>query len=91
MIAHTLLLHHNLASALFVDDLIRHFEANGWEVVNASAAYQDPIYKRVPKTLPAGESLIWSLAKESGRYADQLRYPAEDSGYEEAQMNRLGL
>ncbi len=90
-IAHTLLLHHNLASALFVDDLIRHFETNGWEVINASAAYQDPIYQRVPKTLPAGEGLIWALAKESGRYADRLRYPAEDSGYEEAQMNRLGL
>ena len=49
-IAHTLLLHHNLASALF-----------------------------------------WALAKESGRYADQLRYPAEDGSYEEAEMNRLGL
>ena len=90
-IANTLLLQHNLASALFVDDLIRHFEANGWEVINASATYQDPIYKRVPKTLPAGESLIWALAKESGRYADRLRYPAEDSSYEEAEMNRLGL
>ncbi len=90
-IAHTLLLHHNLTSALFVDDLIRHFEANGWEVINASTAYKDSIYQRVPKTLPAGESLIWALTKESGRYADQLRYPAEDSGYEEAEMNRLGL
>lgn len=90
-IAHTLLLHHNLASALFVDDLIRHFEANGWEVVNASEAYQDPIYKRVPQTLPAGESLIWALAKETGRYTSRLRYPAEDSSYEEAEMNRLGL
>jgi hypothetical protein len=90
-VAHTLLLHHNLTSALFVDDLIRHFEANGWEVINASGAYQDPIYQRVPKTLPAGESLIWALAKESGRYAERLRYPAEDSRYEEAEMNRLGL
>jgi hypothetical protein len=90
-ITHTLLLHHNLVSALFVDDLIRHFEANGWEVVNASVAYQDPIYQRVPQTLPAGESLIWAMAKETGRYADKLRYPAEDGSYEEAEMNRLGL
>ena len=90
-IAHTLLLHHNLTSALFVDDLIRHFEASGWEVINASEAYRDPIYQHAPQTLPAGESLVWAMARETGRYDDQLRYPAEDSRYEEAEMNRLGL
>lgn len=90
-ISHSLLLHHNLTSALFVDDLISMFKAKGWEVVNASEAYQDKIYQKVPDTLPAGESLIWALARETGKYEHQLRYPPEDAQYEEKKMDRLGL
>ncbi|MBD0255809.1 MAG: polysaccharide deacetylase family protein [Cytophagales bacterium] len=90
-INHTLLLHHNLTSALFVDDLIKMFKEKGWEVIDASEAYKDEIYQKAPQTLPAGESLIWALAKETGKYEHQLRYPAEDSEYEEKKMDQLGL
>lgn len=90
-ISHSLLLHHNLTSALFVDDLIKMFKAKGWEVINAEQAYTDPIYKKAPTTLPAGESLIWALAKERGSYKQVLRYPAEDAQYEEKKMDQLGL
>jgi hypothetical protein len=69
-----LLLHHNLAAALFLDDLIKYFEANGWEVMDADKAYQDEIYSEVPDTVPAGESLIWALAKKSGKFEKVLRY-----------------
>jgi hypothetical protein len=41
--------------------------------------------------LPAGESIIWSLAKEKGTIAKSLRYPAEDGASENARMNKLGL
>ncbi|HNP08264.1 MAG TPA: polysaccharide deacetylase family protein [Cyclobacteriaceae bacterium] len=90
-INHVILLHHNLAAALFLDDLIEHFEANGWEVINADDAYLDPIYNEIPGTIPAGESLIWALAKESGKFEDVLRYPAEDGDYEKPFMDKLGL
>lgn len=90
-IPHTILLHHNLTSALFLDDLIEHFKNNNWEVTNADLAFQDDIYNRIPNNVPAGESLIWALAKESGKYEDQLRYPAEDSRYEKDKMDALGL
>ncbi len=90
-IAHTLLLHHNLTSALFLDDLIAAFKAQGWEVIDAQKAFEDEIYQTQPNTVPAGESLIWSMAKATGDYEDQLRYPAEDSRYEEPKMDRLGL
>ena len=90
-IKHTLLLHHNLVSALFLGDLIKMFKAKGWNTVNAADAYTDAIYKSTPSTVPAGESLIWSLAKENGSYESILRYPAEDSRYEEDKMNALGL
>lgn len=90
-ISHTLLLHHNLTSALFLGDLIEKFKAEGWDVINADKAYQDDIFKKVPDSNFAGESLIWSIAKQSGAYEESLRYPAEDSRYEKEKMNRLGL
>ena len=86
-IKHTLLLHHNLTSALFLDDLIAMFKEKGWKVISADEAFDDPIFKRVPKH--AGESLVWALAKDSGNY--QLRYPAEDSRYEKDAMDARGL
>lgn len=90
-ITHTLLLHHNLTSALFLGDLIKRFEEEGWEVIDADIAFQDKIFEEIPKTNPAGESLIWALAKESGNYEDHLRYPAEDSRYEIPKMKAIGL
>ena len=90
-IPHTLLLHHNLTSALFLRDLIRKFKEEGWEITDADQAFQDEIFNRVPDVNPAGESLIWSLAKETGKYEDELRYPAEDSRYEIPKMKAWEL
>ncbi|MDJ0646618.1 MAG: polysaccharide deacetylase family protein [Flavobacteriaceae bacterium] len=90
-INHTLLLHHNLTSALFLPDLIEAFKAKGWQIVNSDVAFKDPFFKREPKVLPAGESLAWAAAKASGSYEHLLRYPAEDGGYEAEQMKKLGL
>jgi len=90
-INHVILLHHNLAAALFLDDLIQHFEENGWEVMDADKAYEDKIYREVSNTIPAGESLIWALAKKTGRFEKVLRYPAEDDIYEKPLMDKLGL
>ncbi|WP_299157804.1 polysaccharide deacetylase family protein [uncultured Tenacibaculum sp.] len=88
-IKHTLLLHHNLAAALFLDDLIKMFKTKGWEIVSVTEAYKDPVYKT--KTNFAGESLIYAQAKDSGKYKGVLRYPAEDSRYEKEKMKALGL
>jgi len=90
-INHTLLLHHNLAAALFVDDLIAMFKEKGWKIVSAEQAYRDPIFDSQPKNVPAGESLIWALAKESGQFDSVLRYHTEDSTYEKERMDALGL
>jgi len=90
-IKHSLLLHHNLSSSLFLSDLIAAFENEGWQVIDAQDALTDNIYKMIPDIVPAGESIIWGLAKESGKFDDILRYPAEDSAYEEEKMNELGL
>ncbi len=90
-INHNLLLHHNLSAALFLDDLILRFKELGWEIVATDKAYRDNIYSEMPKNMPAGESLIWALAKQSGKYKQLLRYPAEDGKYEKDKMDSLGL
>jgi hypothetical protein len=90
-IKHTLLLHHNLASSLFLGDLIKMFRDKGWKVIDAEEAYTDDIFKTVPTIIPAGESLLWALAKASGKFDQSLRYPAEDSRYEKDAMDKLGL
>jgi len=90
-VRHTVLLHHNALNALYVGDLIALFTAKGWRPVDAEYAFQDPIYDRQPKTVPAGESLIWALAKETGRFDKELRYPGEDDLYENPKMDAAGL
>ncbi len=88
-ISHTLLLHHSLLNALYLDDVINMFEKNGWDVIDASEAYKDSVYTLEPDIVPAGESIIWALAKESGKYNATLRYPAEDGTYEEKKLIRF--
>ena len=90
-IPHTILIHHNLLSALFLGDLIAMFEAKGWELVDAATAFEDQVFRAQPDIAPAGESIVWALAKESGVFEDQLRYPGEDGVYEKAAMDRLRL
>jgi len=90
-IRHTLLIHYNPLNALVLPEVMAAFEAAGWQWIDASLAYQDEVFRSQPKTLPAGESLVWALASESGRFKDRLRYPGEDQIYEEPKMNALGL
>ena len=90
-VRHTVVLHHNALNALFLDQLIQMFIEKRWKPVNALHAYADRVYDLQPKTLPAGESLIWALAKESGKFDSELRYPGEDDVYENPKMDELGL
>jgi Predicted xylanase/chitin deacetylase len=90
-IRHTLLLHINLTSALFLSDLIEKFKKEGWIIENYSSAREDRIYNEVPSAMPSDQSLIWMLAKKSGQFEDKLRYPGEDGEYEKDKMDKLGL
>ena len=90
-VRHTLLLHHNALNALFLDDVIAMFVKKGWKPVDAEWAYADGVYDRQPNVVPAGEGLIWALAKETGRFDKELRYPGEDDVYENPKMDALKL
>ena len=90
-IDHTLLLHHRLATGLFLDEGLTMFRDRGWRLVDASAAFATADLKVDYDTLPSGQSLMWAAAKASGRFEGRLRYPGEDDTYEKPQMDALGL
>jgi peptidoglycan/xylan/chitin deacetylase (PgdA/CDA1 family) len=88
---HTILLHHRLATGLFLDDALTMFRSRGWRLVDASAAFEQPDLKREYSTLPSGQSLVWAAAKANGGFAGRLRYPGEDETYEKPTMDALSL
>jgi peptidoglycan/xylan/chitin deacetylase (PgdA/CDA1 family) len=90
-IPHTLLIHFNLLNTLFLPELLDSFEKNGWLIIDADTAFSAQVFQRQPDTVPAGESLVWALAKETGRFENQLRYPGEDDVYEKPILDRMGL
>jgi peptidoglycan-N-acetylglucosamine deacetylase len=90
-VPHTLLIHYNQLNLLFLADALAMFRERGWHLTHAQEAYRDAIFLRAPKTVPAGESLLWALAKETGKFESLLRYPGESEAYEKPKLDRLGL
>src|SRR5215469_6681067 len=90
-IRHTLLIHFNVLNALVLPDVMNAFETAGWQWIDASLAFEDQAFRSQPQTLPAGESIVWALAKETGRFEGRLRYPGEDEVYERPKLDALEL
>lgn len=88
-VSHVMLMHHNLINALFLPDVIRRFQSEGWQVIDAMHAFEDPVYDMTPDTLPAGESILWALARQQGIAG--LRWPGEDDRYEQPLLDALRL
>lgn len=88
-VKHVLLLHVNAINAVFLPDIIAMYRAKGWRIIPPQTAYADPVYTAEPRVLPAGESLIWALAKQHG--VQGLRYPAESAVYEKSLLDALGF
>ena len=76
---------------LFLGDVLSMFQSKGWRLAGARDAFSDPVFSAEPNNLPAGESIIWALAKETGKFNGRLRYPGEDGEYEKPGMDKLGL
>jgi peptidoglycan/xylan/chitin deacetylase (PgdA/CDA1 family) len=91
-IPQVILLHHNLASALWLDGLITQFEGMGWKVVSAADAFADPVYELVPERLVPGQSLLLSLARSRGmgKFAGWERL-VDDGNFEIETLKAKGL
>lgn len=87
--AHVMLLHTSEINAASVPDIVATFRSRGWVFVSPKLAFADSFYASQPDTLPAGESLVWAHAKAQG--VPGLRYPAEDSVYEEPRLRAQKL
>lgn len=84
---HVLLLHTNAINAAFLGDVVRMFRTRGWKIISPEEAFADPLYAMQPQYLPAGESILWALAKQAG--FEGLRYPGEDGKYEQPRLDEL--
>jgi len=89
--AHVLLLHENDLAALFIDDLAKALRADGWEIIPAVEAYEDPIAKMTPDTLLLGQGRVAALARIEGRAARTLRHPWESEAELRALLVKRGL
>ena len=49
---------------------------------DAEEAFKDPAFAKLPNSMPSGQSLIWGMAKETGRFDSVLYYPGEDGEYD---------
>ncbi|KRG41589.1 polysaccharide deacetylase [Stenotrophomonas pictorum JCM 9942] len=87
--AHVLRLHTNQINADALGEIVAAFRARDWTLVNPCIAFDDPLYARQPETLPAGETIVWALARQAGHAG--LRYPAEDSTDEAPVLCAQGL
>ena len=63
---HTLLLHDNDTTALFIDDLLKHIREKGWEIISPIDAYLDPIADYRPDTLINNQGRIIAIAIDKG-------------------------
>ena len=78
---HVLLLHENDLAALFIADLVRHIRAQGWTVIPATQAYQDPIAEPIPDTVFHGQGRVAALAAANGVKRRELVPDSEDEAW----------
>lgn len=90
-VKHTLLCHYNLANGLFLGDVIEMFRSKGWQFVSPVDAFDDPVFSATPNILPAGNSILWAIAKERGMTDKSPHIPALDGDMVVEKMKKLGL
>ncbi|MEO0616359.1 MAG: polysaccharide deacetylase family protein [Pseudomonadota bacterium] len=88
---HVILLHENDLAALFVDDLATALRADGWEIVPATAAYDDPIADVVPDTLLLGQGRVAAIAATQGVPYRDFIHPYESEPELRALLVERGL
>lgn len=81
---HVLLLHENDLAALFIDDLIDFFRANGWEIISPAKAYNDPIAQNVPDVLYNQQGRIAAIANAKGTSPKVLKPKRENTEFLDA-------
>lgn len=75
---HVLLLHENDLAALFIADLVTELRAQGWEIITAQDAFEDPISELQPQTEFNGQGRVAAIAHAAGAAPRDLVSPMEE-------------
>ena len=75
--AHVLLLHENDLAALFIDELAAAIRDEGWEIIPAVEAYEDPLARMEPDTMRLSQGRVAAHASIAGVPDERLRHPLE--------------
>lgn len=63
---HVLLLHETDIAALYVDDLVEALRRDGWEIVTADKAFDDPLKREMPNAPSANGTILGQIAEARG-------------------------
>lgn len=74
--AQVILLHENDIAAMFVGDLVRALEEDGWEIISSDEAYQDPIADMLPDTRFLGMGRVAALSSLAGKPGREFTFLA---------------
>ena len=75
--AHLLLLHENDLAALFIDEFAAAIRSEGWEIIPAVEAYEDPLARMEPDTMRLSQGRVAAHASIRGVSRERLRHPLE--------------
>lgn len=89
--AHVLLLHENDLAALFIDDLAVALRTEGWEIISAVDAYNDPMATTTPTSMLLGQGRVVALAEQNGFPKRTLFDPVQSESALRAMAVRRGL
>lgn len=91
-VPHTLLVHHNELNGLFLGDLLAHFKANGWDLIDARTVFENGLYHVQPASLNGGRSILSVMEQEAAAIEKMERRPFPIArSFGEADMDALNL
>ena len=76
--AHVMLLHETDLAALFIEDAVKAFRKDGWEIISMDEAYADPIASIEPDTMYLGSGRVAAIAHTKGYEPASLVYERTD-------------
>jgi peptidoglycan-N-acetylglucosamine deacetylase len=90
-VKHVILLHHNLLNALYLGDLIDMLRREGWNVISAAEAFNDPVYSQYPDFFPSTSSLLTTLSSARNIQGAGGTVLPENQIYDKEYLKRFGL
>jgi peptidoglycan/xylan/chitin deacetylase (PgdA/CDA1 family) len=90
-VKHVILLHHNLLNALYLGDLIDMLRKEGWKVIPAAEAFNDPVYSQYPDFFPSTSSLFTTLSSARNIQGAGGTVLPENQIYDKEYLKKFGL